>query len=146
MRSRQAALLLACAFLFGCNLISFRKTPSSDEIRLKSEVQDFYGKLKTSFAVANPDSLATLFWPSITQPMSHAQIKSWAEDFFKNHPRPRFVIETFEITELGYSRAVVQLRYKIVVPEAQGSFGAFEEDELKRDHGRWFIASWRKLP
>jgi hypothetical protein len=143
---RAGWAILTSFLIGGCGWISFRKPPTDDELRVERELRLYYTEVKRSFAVGNPQALASLFDASITRPMSKPEIERWSEDFFKAHGRASFTIQKFELDELGADRAVVTIRYRVDTPDGKGSFAGVESDELVKRNGRWYIAGWEKLP
>ena len=143
MRAGWAILVL---FVSGCGFISFRKPRTDDELRVERELRLYYTEIKSSFAVGNSQSLASLFDSNITRPMSKPEIEKWAEDFFKAHGRASFTIQKFELDELGADRASVTIHYRVEPQDGKGAFGGAETDELIKKGGRWYIAGWEKLP
>lgn len=142
-----ATLPLALALLAsGCGWVSFGRRMSDDELRLRSEVKSYYGQVARAFAAGNPDALASLFDPSIARPMSHAEVKTWAQGFFAKNGRAGFRVESLEIESIGPAEAVVLLRYRVETPDGKGDFAGTERDTLSRRKGRWYIAAWEKLP
>ena len=136
------AALLATA---GCGYVSFRKPMTDDELRLEREIRGYYAEIRAAFAAGNPQSLATLFDPNITSPMSRPEVERWAEKFFAEHGRAHFKIEGFSLDELAFERAVVTLRYRVDTPDGRGGFGGAERDTLVKKSGRWYTAAWERL-
>lgn len=143
---RLAPALVAAALLSGCGYVGFGRGVTTDEMILQQEIRSFYNDVQRAFTVSNPDALASLFDPSITHPMTHAEIKAWGEKFFGEHKDSRFKIEKLEFNELGYLQAVVTLTYKVETPDGKGGFGGTEEDKLVKRRKRWYVASWDKVP
>ncbi len=142
---RGAALaVLALPLVAGCGMISFRKAPTDDELRLQREVRGYYTEVREAFATGNAQMLVSLFDTNITQPMTKPDIEKWAADFFGKHGRASFKITALDIEELAYERAVVSLRYRVETPDGQGGFAGSEIDTLIKRHGRWYTARWQK--
>lgn len=137
-------LPLAALVLSSCGYVSFERAKTPDEVRLEQSVRAYYGDVRRAFAVGNADALTALFSPSITHPMTQAQIRAWAEKFFSEHGRARMRIDRLDVDELGFVRAVVTLTYRVETPDGKGAFGGTERDVLERRDGRWFVASWDK--
>ncbi|MBI3551799.1 MAG: nuclear transport factor 2 family protein [Elusimicrobia bacterium] len=139
-------LCLAVAALgSACAGISFGRRVTDDEVILQQEIHSYYNQVQEAFATANPDALVSLFSPSITHPMSHQEIKAWAEKFFKENRNGHFKIEKLSFEGLSYIKASVVLTYKVETPEHKGDFGGTERDTLVKDHGHWYVAGWDKV-
>jgi hypothetical protein len=141
---RLTVLLAAAVGLSSCGYVSFERAKTPDEVRLEQSVRGYYGDVRRAFAVGNADALTSLFSPSITHPMTQAQIRAWADKFFAEHGRARMRVEKLDVDELSFVRAVVTLSYRVETTDGKGSFGGAERDVLERRDGRWFIASWDK--
>ncbi len=141
---RELALAAAALLTSACGYVSFERPKTADELRLEQSLRAYYGEVREAFAVGNPDALASLFSPSITHPMTQREIRDWATKFFAEHGRARFRIESLEIDELGFVRAVTTLTYRVETPDGKGSFAGTERDVLERRESRWFVSSWDK--
>lgn len=139
-----AAALLGAGGLAGCGYVSFERPKTPDELRLIQSVHDYYGELGQAFAAGNADTLAELYSPSLSHPMTRAQLRAWAEKFFAEHGRARLVIKRLDVDELGYVQAVATVDYAVETPDGRGDFSGVERDVLERKKGRWAIASWDK--
>ncbi len=138
-------LLLAGA-LSGCISLSFNRKVSTEENVLRVEVRSYYDEMAAAFAAGNAEALAMLYDSSIAEPMTQAEIRAWARDFFKEHGPASFNVTGFSFESIGTESAVVKLTYRVVTRDGKGSFGATERDRLvKRDHRRWAVTSWKKL-
>jgi hypothetical protein len=141
---RALAFLALLAASSGCGVVSFRKPPTDEELRLTGEVRSYYAEVQRAFAAGNPQALSSLFDASITRPMSKAEIDAWAEKFFAEHGRARFRILSFEIDDLGHEQALVTLKYAVEPADGTGGFGATEQDSLVKRNGRWYTRSWER--
>lgn len=146
MRAWTSSIAACALLLSGCGWVSFRKTPSDDELRLEREVRAFYSEIQSAFAAGNPQALASLYDASISKPMTKPEIEAWIEKFFAEHGRGSMSYSSFSIDELGHARAVVTLAYKVETPDGAGNFGGSERDSLIKRGGRWYMAGWQTLP
>ena len=112
----------------------------------EGEIRSYYGEVKQAFALGLPEALTLLFSPSITKPMTHEEIRAWAEKFFGDNGPSRFIIEELDIQELGAGRAVVLMKYHVETKSGKGDFRGTELNTLKKKHGRWRMTEWEKLP
>jgi hypothetical protein len=120
LRARRGGLALTL-ILSGCSYVSFGRKISDDEYRLRREVKDFYAGVQSAFASGNAEALTALFSPSITHPMTHAEIRKWAEGFFRENKNGNFRIESLDIESVSFVQAVVLLKYRVETPEGKGS-------------------------
>jgi hypothetical protein len=137
--------LLAACSLAACGYVSFGRRISDDEYRLRGEVKEFYTSVQEAFASGNADKLASLFSPSITHPMSHNEVRKWAEDFFRQNKSARFHIEQLDIESVSFVQAVALLKYRVETPDGKGGFDGMERDNLVKDGRHWYVASWEKV-
>ena len=149
MKPRPGWLVLgAAAALASCSYftLDFSKPMSSREIALEQEIRLFYAQVQTAFAAGNAEALTDLFFPSITHPMTHEEIRAWSRGFFERNGRARFHIQSFNIDKLSYVNPVVTVKYRVETPSGKDDFGAVETDTLAQLNGRWYIASWDSQP
>ena len=132
--------------LGGCGYVSFARRMSDQELLLRSDVRAYYSAVQLAFAVGNPQGLTALFSPSITHPMSYAEIEAWARKFFSENKSAHFRVLRLDIEEIGPAQAVVALTYKVETRDGKGDFGGTERDTLVREKGRWLTSAWDKLP
>ncbi len=145
-RLAASLALLWAGLLAGCGYISFSRTATTDEIVLQQELRNFYGELKGAFATGNADALAGLYDPSITHPMTQPEILAWGRKFFADNRTAHLRIEKTSVDELSYIRAVVTVSYKVETSRGKDDFSGSERDVLVKHRGRWYIASWDKVP
>jgi hypothetical protein len=145
MRRPFFLLLPVLCLASACGGVSFGRRVSDDEMIIKQEIHSYYDQIQGAFATANPDALAGLFSPSITHPMTHKEIKDWADKFFKENRNGHFKIEKIAFEGLSYIKASVVLTYKVETPDGKGDFGGTERDTLTKDHGHWYTAAWDKV-
>lgn len=143
--TRRALLLASSLALGGCGFVSFQRPRTDQELILRGQVRYFYSQIQLAFAEGNPDALTVLFSPSITRPMSYAEVQAWARRFFSENKTARFRILRLEIEQLGPVQAVVLLTYKVQTPDGKGDFGGTERDTLSQSGGRWSIVAWDKV-
>ncbi len=141
--NRRALLLaLTASLLCGCIRVSFRRAETSEETALQAEVRRYYWQVAAAFAAGDADALAELFSPAITHPMTQTGIRDWARDFFAKNGRARFKVTELRFEELGFSRAVVTLKYRVEPLKPEGAFGGVETDRLERRGGKWSVTAW----
>jgi hypothetical protein len=139
---RAAALAFGAALLCGCLRVSFQRAVGAEEAALQAEIRRYYWNVAAAYAAGDADGLAELFSPSITRPMTQSQIRAWAREFFAKHGRARFEVSELRFDELGYSRAVVTLKYRVEPLGPGGAFGGTETDRLERRGGKWSVTAW----
>lgn len=138
-------LLAAAALAASCGYVSFGRTVSDDELRLRDDVRGYYDEVAQAFAAGNPDALALLFDAAIAKPMTREQIAAWGKDFFAKHGPARFRVEKVEYERLGHENAVVLLAYRVETRDGKGSFGGVERDYLTKRGKRWVVTAWEKV-
>lgn len=141
---RRLALVLA-VLAASCGHVSFERKVTDDELRLRTEVREYYDEVARAFASGNAEALTRLFDAAVAKPMTRAQIQAWAEDFFGAHGPASFKVLKVEYERLGYESAVVVLTYRVQTKDGEGSFGGVERDELVKHGRRWAVTSWEKL-
>ena len=145
MRRPLALLAPVVLLAAACGGISFGRRVTDDERILQQEIHSYYDQVQSAFATGNGDGLASLFAPSITHPMTHKEIKAWADKFFKENRNGHFKIEKLDFEGLSYIKASVVLTYKVETPGGKGDFGGVERQTLTKDHGHWYTAAWDKV-
>lgn len=145
MKKLICFLALFCTSLSGCGWISFARNKTQDELVLESAIRSYYDEVKTVFAVGNPDALAALFTPSISKPMTQPQIRDWAQKFFSAHHGVTMHIDAMDIEQVGWQKALVDIKYRVTTSDGAGAFVGEETDSLVHQNGRWFIDSWVKV-
>ncbi|MCM2305701.1 MAG: hypothetical protein NDJ72_13455 [Elusimicrobia bacterium] len=137
--------LIASAFLASCGYVSFGRTVSDDELRLRSSVRAYYDEAARAFAAGNADALALLFDAAIAKPMTRDRIAAWGKDYFAKHGPATFKVEKVEFERLGHESAVVLLTYRVETKDGKGNFGGEERDYLSKRGRRWVITAWEKV-
>lgn len=137
--------IIAAMLLSACGYVSFERTASDDELRLRSSVRAYYDKVVQAFAAGNPETLTLLFDAAIAKPMTREQISAWGKDFFAKHGPARFKIGRVEYERLGYENAVILLTYRVETQDGKGNFGGTERDYLSKRGRRWIVTSWEKI-
>lgn len=141
----RALFLPALAALAACGYVSFGRTVSDDELRLRSSVRGYYDEVGRAFATANADALTLLFDAAITKPMTREAIATWGRTFFAQHGAATFKVLSVEYERLGYDNAVVLLDYRVTTKDGKGDFGGLERDYLTKRGRRWIITAWEKV-
>ncbi len=139
------APLFATLLLSSCGYVSFGRTVSDDELRLRSSVRSYYDEVVQAFAAGNAEALTLLFDAAITKPMTREQIAAWGKDFFAKHGPASFKVKKVEHERLGYENAVVLLTYRVETKDGVGNFGGMERDYLTKRGRRWVITAWEKV-
>ena len=134
------------ALLSACGYVSFGRTVSDDELRLRSSVRAYYDEVAQAFAAGNHETLTMLFDAAIAKPMTREQISAWGKDFFAKHGPASFKVVRVEYERLGYENAVVLLTYRVETKDGKGNFGGTERDTLTKHGRRWVVTSWEKVP
>lgn len=142
---RSARLALPMLLLAGCGLVKIGPAKPLRQSVVEQELRDYYAQVQLAFARADEGALTELFDASITKPMTRAQIRAWAKEFFTKNGRCRFVIEDLELVDLGPGRAVARLRYRVVTPGGKGDFAGAEMDVLEKRAGLWRVTAWEKV-
>lgn len=137
--------LIAAVLLSACGYVSFGRTVSDDELRLRSSVRAYYDEVAQAFAAGNTETLAMLFDAAIAKPMTREQISAWGKDFFAKHGPARFKVVRVEYERLGYENAVILLTYRVETQDGKGNFGGTERDYLSKRGRRWIVTSWEKV-
>jgi predicted lipid-binding transport protein (Tim44 family) len=137
-----AAVLLLTA---GCGLVKIGPAKPLRQSVAEQELRGYYAQVQQAFARADETALTELFDPAITKPMTRAQIRAWAKEFFTKHGRSRFVIEDLELVDLGPGRAVARLRFRVVTSGGKGDFAGAEMDVLEKRAGLWRVTGWEKV-
>jgi len=137
--------VIAAVLLSACGYVSFGRTVSDDELRLRSSVRAYYDEVVRAFAAGNPESLTMLFDAAIAKPMTREQISAWGKDFFAKHGPASFKVVRVEYERLGYENAVVLLTYRVETRDGKGNFGGTERDTLAKRGRRWVVTSWEKV-
>ncbi len=117
-----------------------------EEGRVEAEVRSYYRDVQKAFSARDPQALAALFDPAITQPMTHGQILDWGRKFYGENSEVRFHIDKLDVRDLGPGRAVVNLRYHVTTKDNKADFGGAEIDTLVRRGGKWLMTEWEKVP
>ncbi|MCX5794570.1 MAG: nuclear transport factor 2 family protein [Elusimicrobia bacterium] len=143
---RGAFLALGALALSACIQVSFRRSATQEEAALQAEIRRTYWEVAAAFAAGDAEALAALFSPDISHPMTQGQIRDWARDFFARNGRARFHVTELSFDELGYTHAVVTLKYRVDPAKPEGAFGGTETDRLDRRQGRWAVTSWDRGP
>ncbi|PIR17694.1 MAG: hypothetical protein COV48_08375 [Elusimicrobia bacterium CG11_big_fil_rev_8_21_14_0_20_64_6] len=141
----RALFIPAIAALAACGYVSFGRTVSDDELRLRSSVRGYYDEVGRTFATANTDALTLLFDAAITKPMNREEIAAWAKSFFARHGAATFKVRIVEYERLGFDYAVVLLDYRVTTKDGKGDFGGLERDYLTKRGRRWIITAWEKV-
>lgn len=144
-KSMRLFPLFAAGLLASCGYVSFGRTVSADELRLRAGVRAYYDEVAQAFASGNPEALPLLFDAAITQPMTRKQIAAWSADFFGRNGPANFKVERVEYERLGYENAVVLLTYKVNTRDGKGDFGGTERDYLVKRGKRWVVTAWEKV-
>lgn len=142
---RGTLLTASILLLAGCGLVKIGPAKPLRQSVAEQELRDYYAQVQLAFARADEGALTELFDPSITKPMTRAQIRAWAKEFFTKNGRSRFIIEDLELVDLGPGRAVARLKYRVVTPGGKGDFAGAEMDVLEKKAGRWRITGWEKV-
>lgn len=144
MKFLKYALFLALASACACGYVGFGRKVSTEEFVLQQEIRSFYNTLQQTFAAGNAQALASLFFPSITKPMTQKEILDWGEKFFLEHKNAHFRIDNMVFERLGPVEAVITITYRVETPDGKGDFGATERETLVQQKKRWYISAWEK--
>ena len=145
--TRTAALCAAAAALLGaCVRLDFSRKISDEEYVLRTELRSYYDQVAAAFAGGNAEALAGLFDSAISRPMTREQVAAWGREFFGAHGPARFKVEALDYERVGHVSASVVLSYRVETRDGAGSFRGVERDELVKRRGRWYTASWERLP
>lgn len=137
-------VLLLLPLTSACGWISFEKKVGGEEYAAREEIRVYYLEVQKAFALRDHAALAALFDPSITKPMTQAQIQEWGRKFFAENQAVSFHIDKLSFDDIGPGRAVVLLTYHVTTSGGKGDFGGTEADELQKRGGRWRVTAWEK--
>lgn len=138
-------LVLAALLPASCGWISFGRTVSDDELRLRASVRAYYDEVAQAFAAGNHEALTLLFDAAIAKPMTREQIAAWGEGFFSKHGPASYKVSKVEFERLGFESAVVLLTYRVETADGKGNFGGVERDYLSKRGKRWVVTAWEKV-